>query len=75
LRRELAPDGELPSELSSSAPHWRSPTRVTVKGKSLRDGLAATLDRHCARRPVKTSHEEIVVAASNKEFKNDQNQP
>lgn len=30
----------------------RPPVLVTVKDKSLRDGPAATLDRHCARRPV-----------------------
>jgi hypothetical protein len=59
LRREPAPNGELPSELSSFVPYSRSliglpPVLVTVKGKSLRDGLSATLDLHCTGGLAKT---------------------
>ena len=55
-----APDGELPSELSSFAHCRRArPSNVACRRARDRQGQvasrwpAATLDRHCARRPIK----------------------
>jgi len=62
LRRDLAPIGELPSgrPYRRRLPLCSRPSRA----KSLRDGHAATLDRHCAQRRYQPRSGRGDVAAS-----------